>query len=226
MKAIVILVESQGEENIGFIARAMKNFGLNELILVSPKANHLSGTTKSRAMHAVDILKKATVVKSLKKALKQVDFAVATTSKTTKNEKLFRTALSAKKFAEKFSGSKGIYGLVFGTESIGLSNEQIKQCDFIVSIPASHKYRSMNLSHAATILFYELFQSKSQKKFSTMSKQKKKLLEKEFLKMLAKAKKIQNQESIKLSIKAFLSKSLLSEKEANALLSLLKSKKE
>jgi TrmH family RNA methyltransferase len=50
-------------------------------------------------------------------------------------------------------------GIVFGREGTGLSNKEVEMCDFVVTIPTSVKYPSMNLSHAATIIFYEIFKA-------------------------------------------------------------------
>ena len=222
MLAKIILVRPEFDGNLGFTARAMKNFGLKELLLVQPIADKNSGTAKARAMHAMDLLKKARTFKNLDKALKKVDYSIATTSKISRNSKIFRTALSVKEFAEKFSNSDKFFGIVFGPEKDGLSNQEIKKCDFIVHIPAHHSYPELNLSHSAIILFYELFQRKQSHSFKQMNGEKKKLLEKQFFQLLKENLKIKNPENVKTSVKAFLSRGLLSEKEANALISLLK----
>ena len=59
----VVLIEPGKSGNVGAIARAMKNFCFNELVLVNPKCNHLSQTSRNRAKHANDVLKKAKIRK-------------------------------------------------------------------------------------------------------------------------------------------------------------------
>ncbi len=221
MKVKVILVEPEYEGNIGFIARAMLNFGLKELILVNPKANHRSGKAKSRAMRAKHLLQKAKVVGSLKEALKDVDVAVATTAKIGKGKKLNRTGISVREFAENFSKSSSSIGLVFGPERNGLTNEQINECDFLVSIPASGKYKTLNLSHAGAILFYELFQSEKGRKgknAKTINKKLKKNLVRQFNELIYSGKKIRNKPGTLNSFKALISRAPATEPEAKAIM--------
>lgn len=154
----VVLVEPLNDGNVGAIARSMKNFGLDELMLVRPCA--IGEEATKRAMHGIEILKKAKTVFTEGEALEGVNFVAATSGVTTTNEKNFsRIPLSPKEFAEKVKGSEGTVALLFGREDFGLDKEVIKRCDFLVSIPADPSYSILNISHAAAILFYELFSS-------------------------------------------------------------------
>ena len=47
--------------------------------------------------------------------------------------------------------------LLFGCERSGLSNEEIDRCNYLVQIPASAEYSSLNLAAAVQIICYELF---------------------------------------------------------------------
>ena len=67
MRAKIILVSPEYPENIGLIARTMKNFGFGELLIVKPKTGIMNAKAKSRAMHAQDVLQKARVSEALKK---------------------------------------------------------------------------------------------------------------------------------------------------------------
>ncbi len=155
MNTKVIFVEPQTSGNIGFIARSMKNFRLNELITVNPSCE-IDDDSKARAMHAEDVLKNSKVFSSLEDALKEVDISVATTS----NPK----GLTPEKVAEKSSERKGDIGLVFGREDIGLTNDEIRECDLVSYIPASEEYGTLNVSHAAVIFFYEMFRKETEEK--------------------------------------------------------------
>lgn len=151
----VILVEPLNDGNVGAIARSMRNFGLDDLYLVRPCA--IGEEATKRAMHGIDILKKAQTVFDEKEALKGVDFIAATSGVSTTNDKNFaRIALTARDFAEKIRDTTGTVALVFGREDFGLDKELIKKCDFLVTIPANPAYSILNISHAAAILFYEL----------------------------------------------------------------------
>jgi len=152
----VVLVEPLNDGNVGAVARSMKNFGLDELVLVRPCM--LGEEATKRAMHGIDILKKARTVYSDEEAVKDVDFIAATSGVDTVNEKNFaRISLTPREFAEKVKGSDGRIALMFGREDFGLPKETIKKCDFLITIPANPDYSILNISHAAAIVFYELF---------------------------------------------------------------------
>ena len=152
----VVLVEPLNDGNVGAVARAMKNFGLEDLVLVSPCAVGEEAT--KRAMHGLDILKRARTVFSEDEALKGVDYVAATSGIDTVSEKKFpRISMTPRAFAEKVKEVDGRIALVFGREDFGLDNELIKKSDFLLTIPANPKYSILNISHAASIVFYELF---------------------------------------------------------------------
>ncbi|MDP7179959.1 MAG: RNA methyltransferase [Candidatus Woesearchaeota archaeon] len=150
----VILIEPQTEGNVGAIARVMKNFELKELILVNPQCNHLGLDAVSRAKHGKDILKKAKVKKV--NYLKSFDYLIGTTAMLGTDYNIPRSPITPEQMAGRLP-KKGKNGIVFGRESSGLTNKEVQMCDFVVTIPCSKKYPTLNLSHAATILFYELF---------------------------------------------------------------------
>jgi tRNA/rRNA methyltransferase len=152
----VVLVEPLNDGNIGAIARAMKNFGLDDLVLVRPCAVGEEAT--KRAMHGIDVLRNARTVLTEEEALKEVDFVAATSGIDTVNEKKFpRISMTPRAFAEKVKETDGRIALLFGREDFGLDNELVNKSDFLVTIPAEPKYPILNVSHAATIVFYELF---------------------------------------------------------------------
>lgn len=154
----VVLVEPLNDGNVGAVARSMRNFGLEELYLLRPCA--IGEEATKRAMHGIDILKNAQTVFDEKEALKGVDFVAATSGVSTTNDKHFaRIALTARDFAEKIKGTEGTVALMFGREDFGLDKENIKKCDFLITIPANPAYSILNISHAAAILFYELYAS-------------------------------------------------------------------
>jgi tRNA/rRNA methyltransferase len=152
----VVLVEPLNDGNIGAIARAMKNFGLDDLVLVRPCAVGEEAT--KRAMHGIDVLKNARTVLTEEEAFKDVDFVAATSGIDTVNEKKFpRISMTPRAFAEKVKNADGRIALLFGREDFGLDNELVNKSDFLVTIPAEPKYPILNVSHAAAIVFYELF---------------------------------------------------------------------
>ena len=152
----VVLIEPLNDGNVGAIARAMKNFGLDDLVLVRPCAVGEEAT--KRAMHGLDVLKKARTVYSEEEALKDVDYIAATSGIDTISEKKFpRISMTPRAFAEKTKNVDGLIALLFGREDFGLDNELIMRSDFLITIPANPSYSILNISHAASIVFYELF---------------------------------------------------------------------
>jgi len=153
----VVLVHPQNEGNIGAIARAMMNFGLRELHLVAPECE-VGVEARRRAMHADKIINSAKVHDTLDDALEGSDMVVGTSGVKTSNEKKYpRVAVTPREFAEKAKDFDGAVALLFGQEDFGLDAEAVNRCDMLVSIPTSSEYPIMNVSHAASVIFYELF---------------------------------------------------------------------
>ncbi len=156
----VVLVGPKNEGNVGAVARAMKNFEVNELVLVDPCI--LGTEARQRAMHGVDILEAATVVPDLVTAIGDADFIVGTSGIDTDSERRFaRIAVSPRDLATKVQEAKGTVALLFGREDFGLLDDELRRCDVLVTIPAAERYPILNLSHAVTILLYELFTARA-----------------------------------------------------------------
>ena len=166
----VVLVEPETPGNIGSVARVMKNFGVRQLLLVNPRCDYLDGEAYGRAMHARDILKAAAVVKSFSN-LEKFDYVVGTTAALGSDYNVLRSPitpdqLSRNLFSKKVD-KKTTIALVFGRDGTGLTSKEIGKCDLIVTIPASKKYRALNLSHAVAIILYELFKSSNSVKLAS-----------------------------------------------------------
>ncbi len=153
---VVILAEPKIAGNIGFLARGMSNFGLEELILFNPCG--LEDDAYRFAKHGRRIVENAKIVDSFETAIENCDLIIGTSGIPTDNEKKFlRHPMTPKEFAEHVEGKGGRVGLVFGREDIGLRNEELAKCDILVTIPTSGDNPIMNISHAATVLLYELY---------------------------------------------------------------------
>jgi TrmH family RNA methyltransferase len=155
----VILVEPTFEESIGFVARAMKNFGLSNLHVVNPKAI-LGPNGRMRGGHAQDVLDSIVEHTSLEEALEGLDLSIGTTSqKSYLPSNLVRKPITPKGLTSIVKRQAGTIGIVFGREGTGLTNAELSQCDATLTIPANSEYQTLNLSHAAAIVFYELHNS-------------------------------------------------------------------
>ena len=155
----IVLIGTENSGNVGAIARIMKNFSFTKLKLINPKCEHLSDEALNRSKHAKNILKNAKLIDI--KDLKKYDYVIATTSKIGSDYNIPRSALNPKELSEKVNeiNNKKI-AILFGRESVGLTNEEINYADYVVSVPCSKKYPSMNLSHSVAIILYELNNSK------------------------------------------------------------------
>jgi len=162
----VVLIKPQNSSNIGFISRAMANFDLHKLIIIEPLCNHLDNTAVKTSKHALTILKRAKVKKYdyFSNIKKDFDLVIGTTSVLGTDYNIPRTPIQPDEFVNKINNEN--IALVFGNEGTGLNNDEIKKCDFIVTIPTSKKYPALNISHAASILFYELYKIKGKNKIN------------------------------------------------------------
>jgi len=207
----VIFVEPESPGNIGSIARCMMNFGAEQLILVSPVS--LEGAQKM-AMHAQNIIDRAIITETLADALALVDTSIATSSESSG---LLREALTP----DEVPCISGHIGVVIGRESSGLTNEEIEQCDFSISIPTSDKYSVMNAASACCILLYELFKCTKERE-PARREQKEKILE-EFDKISEIIEKRKHRKRIwRIVVKKVISKAFLTHREATVLLGLFR----
>jgi tRNA/rRNA methyltransferase len=152
----IVLVRPENEGNIGAVARAMANFGFSELYLVSPVK--IGDEGRKRAKHGNFILDSAVHVVQLEDALKDCDTVVGTTGiRNTGERRFLRNFETPRGFAEHAMNKRRTYAILFGPEGLGLSNQELGSCDMLISIPTSEKYPVMNLSHAVSVILYELF---------------------------------------------------------------------
>ncbi|MEO6186692.1 MAG: RNA methyltransferase [Steroidobacteraceae bacterium] len=151
-----VLVETSHPGNIGAVARAMKNMGVSELVLVKPREFPHPDAT-ARAAGADDLLASARVVESLAEAIADCGLVLATTART--RDQYFRILeareAATRMVAEARSGS-GAVAVLFGTERFGLSNEQLQAAHVLLRIPANPDYASLNIGMAAQLIAYEI----------------------------------------------------------------------
>ena len=150
----VVLVETSHPGNIGAVARAMKNMGLVQLVLVRP-GEFPSEKARARASGADDVLDSARVVGSLAEAIGD---CVEVIGASARSRSLTWPVLNSRDCAGQVCGSLagGPVALVFGREDNGLSNEELRRCHYHVQIPANPDFSSLNLAMAVQVLTYEI----------------------------------------------------------------------
>lgn len=151
----VVLSHTTHPGNIGSVARAMKTMGLTHLALVNP-LHFPDPMATSLACGAVDILEHASVFSSLDDALKDTAHIVGLSARRRElTVPLQLPRVLAPVLLQHAEQGEHI-ALLFGTEASGLSNEEIRHCNYIISIPANPAYSSLNLSQAVQVIAYEL----------------------------------------------------------------------
>ncbi len=154
-KVSVILVHPKYQGNIGAIARLMKNSGLTDLRLVSPM--EIENEAIYRAMNGREILENATRFDSFEEAIKGFSVVAATSSSPTYSDRKFlRLPVTPETFWNTSLHTARKIALVFGREDDGLRNEEIELCNSFMFIPANPEYPVYNLSHAVSIILYEM----------------------------------------------------------------------
>ena len=158
-----ILVKPQLGENIGACARSMKNFDFSKLHIVSPKINFPNHKAKATSVGAFDIINKAKVFTETSEAISNFDIVISLSARRRDINKKHISLNEFVKLIKKNKSSK--YGLMFGPEASGLSNEDLSFSNYILQIPTSPKFKSLNLSHSLTIICYEIFKVLNEKLF-------------------------------------------------------------
>ncbi len=150
----VILNRPRYPENIGAAARAMRNMGFKQLIVVDPQNCDLTRVLKMATHAAIDVVEEMEIYEDLQTALGPLNYIVGTTARLGGQRQLAGSAVSlATKLAPICANNR--VGLLFGPEDRGLTNEDIRLCHELVTIPTA-EFSSLNLAQAVMILCYEL----------------------------------------------------------------------
>ncbi|MDD1664688.1 MAG: RNA methyltransferase [Methanomicrobiales archaeon] len=151
----IVLVEPLHEGNVGFAARVMKNFGFSDLVLVDPCP--LGDLARACAMHASDVLENARSL-TMGEVYSEYQLIVAATGATSKSvcRSMRMPYYTPKEVRDQIRNVNGKVAILFGRENRGLSNDEVRRCDLICTIPASPAYPILNISHAVGIVCYEL----------------------------------------------------------------------
>ncbi len=152
----IVMVATTHPGNIGAAARAMKNMGLSDLALVSPR-EFPSEEAVARASGADDILATAQVFPTLDEALADRQQIIGASAR-------LRTVawpqLNPRECAEKIAADTSLKtAILFGREHAGLTNEELERCHYLLHIPCNPAFSSLNVAAAVQVVAYELFQA-------------------------------------------------------------------
>ncbi len=162
MKPVIILVAPQMGENIGACARAMKNFGLKQLRIVSPRDGWPNEKADSMSVGAIDIIKHAKIYDNVPMAIADLEYVYATTATSRDMNKNY---VLSKDLSKQFLYSANV-GIMFGREASGLTNEEIAYANQVLTIDTDPEFASLNIAHAVAIVCYELFKAESRQDLS------------------------------------------------------------
>jgi tRNA/rRNA methyltransferase len=154
-KPIFILVEPQMGENIGGVARAMLNFGLDELRIVNPRDGWPNEKANAMSAGAMDIMKPVMIYQTLSDAIADCNYIYTTAAFDRDMAKPVMNATNAAiDMYERVNDNQKI-AIIFGRERSGLTNEEIAAGQVLITIPVNPDFASLNLAQAALIIAYE-----------------------------------------------------------------------
>jgi tRNA/rRNA methyltransferase len=148
----IVLCRPSHPGNIGAAARAMKTMGLADLRLVAPE-RFPAPEAEWMATHAADVLAAARVHATLHEAIADCAAAFALSARP---REWSPQVLDVRAAASRAAALAAPVAFVFGSESAGLSNDELFACQFLVHIPATPGSSSLNLAQAVQIVCYEL----------------------------------------------------------------------
>ncbi|MDP0563516.1 MAG: tRNA (cytosine(32)/uridine(32)-2'-O)-methyltransferase TrmJ [Candidatus Endonucleobacter sp. (ex Gigantidas childressi)] len=155
----IILINTYHPGNIGSTARAMKTMGLNSLYLVAPQ--HFPAVDAKRmAAGAQDTLANAQIVSTFDESITDCSLVIGTSARSRNMPiPMLEPTRCAEKLINESTNSQ--VALAFGQETMGMTNEDLLKCHYHVTVPANPEYPVMNISAAAQILCYEIYQAHS-----------------------------------------------------------------
>ena len=152
----IVLCRPRYPENIGAAARAIRNMGIDQLVVVDPQNYDTTRIHKMATHAALDVVERMLVYDTLEQALDEYNYIVGTTARLGGQRKV---NISPAKLPEKLLpiSHQNRIAIVFGPEDRGLTNLDLRLCHILVNIPTA-EFSSLNLAQAVMILCYELFQ--------------------------------------------------------------------
>ena len=151
-KPVIVLVRPQLGQNIGKAARAMLNFGLTEMRLVSPRDGWPNPDAGPAASGADVVLEQAGLFDSVADAIADCSLVFAS---TVRRRDLVMPVAGPQQMAEQIAATTSRSAILFGPERSGLETEDVALANAIVTVPINPEFGSLNLAQAVILLAYE-----------------------------------------------------------------------
>jgi TrmH family RNA methyltransferase len=152
----LVLLRPRNPENLGAVARVMKNFGLSDWAIAA-LGTHDFAAARRVAVHAAELLERPRVVATLDEAVADCAWVVGTSSRRVAGKRRLSPAEVAREALAR--AGEGRTALVFGDERSGLTNADVHRCHDLSAIPASDEQPSLNLAQAVLVYAWELRQA-------------------------------------------------------------------
>jgi tRNA/rRNA methyltransferase len=153
----VVLVRPTIAANLGATARAMRNFGLTDLVLVAPEADPADPHARQLSTHGEHLLQQARLVPDFDSAVADCVLVAGTSARLGGLFRRQSLATPGEIMPQLLDATaSGPVALVFGPEPSGLSNAEVTRCHYLIHIPTDPSYPALNLAHAVAICLYEL----------------------------------------------------------------------
>jgi tRNA/rRNA methyltransferase len=152
MKPVIVLVRPQLGENIGKAARAMLNFGLTEMRLVSPRDGWPNPSAGPAAAGADTVLEQAKVFETLAEAVSDCPHVYAT---TVRKRGVTKPVLTPEAATREIHAQQGRSAIIFGPERSGLETDDVALARAIITVPINPEFASLNLAQAVILCAYE-----------------------------------------------------------------------
>ncbi|MBI5067118.1 MAG: RNA methyltransferase [Deltaproteobacteria bacterium] len=146
----LVLLRPRNPENLGAVARAMKNFGLSDWAICE-LGTHDFPTARRVAVHAEELLDRPRLCRSLDEAVADCSLVIGTSSRKVRGKR----RLLPGEVARLALGRAGTTALVFGDERSGLTNAEVERCDALSAIPTAPDQPSLNLAQAVAVYAWE-----------------------------------------------------------------------
>ncbi len=151
--ARIVLLRPRNPENLGAVARAMKNLGLDDWAIAALGTHDFEGARRV-AVHAEELLDRPRVVLTLDEAVADCAWVVGTSSRRVRGKRSLSPTEVAREARAR--AAEGETAIVFGDERSGLTNVELDRCHDLSVIPTAGAQPSMNLAHAVVVYGWEL----------------------------------------------------------------------
>src|SRR5512138_3641827 len=149
----LVLLRPRNPENLGAVARAMKNFGLSDWA-IAELGTHDFAAMRRVAVHAEELLARVRLVATLDEAVADCVWVVGTSSRRVRGKRRLSPQEVAREALAR--APEGRTAIVFGDERSGLGNAELHRCHDLSAIPAADAQPSLNLAQAALVYAWEL----------------------------------------------------------------------